>query len=175
MTPKVISEVFRNLQEQLLKKTVLKRMRVTKKRMQALLKNERFRAKLGEVLEGRKVACEEILILCQDIMEELSPKTPKEGWLSYIYFYVRKGLFPECCQAIPNPEYESAAIFYLEVLHHLFLYEKKWQPFERTRDFVFPDNVGDSHYTEEYDRFRKCFREQYVYELMRIWKGDHAF
>lgn len=175
MTPKVISEVFRNLQEQLLKKTVLKRMRLTKKRMQALLKNEIFRARLGEVLEGRKVACEDILILCQDIMEELSPKTPKEGWLSYIYFYVRKGLFPECCQAIPNPEYESAAIFYLEVLHHLFLYEKKWQPFERTRDFVFPDNVGDSHYTEEYDRFRKCFREQYVYELMRIGKEIMPF
>ena len=91
MTPKVISEVFRNLQEQLLKKTVLKLMRLTKKRMQALLKNEIFRASLGEVLEGRKVACEDILILCQDIMEELSPKTPKEGWLSYIYFYVRKG------------------------------------------------------------------------------------
>ncbi|MFR3030264.1 MAG: hypothetical protein ACLTNO_02630 [Blautia sp.] len=175
MTPKVVSEIFRDLQEQLLQRPVLKKMKVTKKRMQKLLKKEQFRRKLGEVLEGRQIMCQEVLSLCGEIMGELSVDTPKEGWLHYIYIYVRKGLFPECCQTQLMPEYESAAIFYLEVLHHLFLYEKKWQPFERTRDFQFPENVGDSHYTEEYERFRSCFREQYVYELMRIGKEIMPF
>lgn len=175
MTPKVISEVFRNLQERLLQKSLLKKMKLTKKKMQTLLKNETFRAEFGQVLEGRQISCEEVLTLCSGIMAELSPNVPEAGWLDYIYFYVRKGLFPECCQSVPNPEYEQAALFYLEVLHSLLLFEKKWQPFERTRDFEFPENVGDSHYSEEYDRFLKCFREQYVYELMRIGKEIMPF
>ena len=85
MTPKVVSEIFRDLQEQLLQRPVLKKMKVTKKRMQKLLKKEQFRRKLGEVLEGRQIMCQEVLSLCGEIMGELSVDTPKEGWLHYIY------------------------------------------------------------------------------------------
>lgn len=175
MTPKMVNEVFRSLQEKLMQKSVLRKMKLTKKKMQSLLKNVSFRNQLGSVLEGRQVSCEEVLSLCEEIMRELSPVAPESGWLQYIYCYVRKGLFPESCQSEENLEFEKASIFYLEVLHNLFLWEKKWQSFERTRDFDFPENVGDSHYTEEYARFLSCFREQYVYELMRIGREIMPF
>lgn len=175
MAPKAVSEVLKELQENLMQKAVLRRMKLTKKKVQSLLRNASFRSKLALIIEKRQINCEEVLDMCQEVMQELSPKTPESGWLKYIYFYVRKGLFPECCQSEVGPEYEKATLFYLEVLHNLFLKEKKWQPFERTRDFEFPENVGDSHYTEEYSRFLRCFREQYVYELMRIGKEIMPF
>ncbi len=175
MTPKVANEVFRSLQEALMQKSVLRRIKLTKKKMQSLLRGDSFRTGLGTVLEGGQIVCEEVLELCKESMAELSSETPKEGWLAYIYAYVRQGLYPESCCAEKKPEFEKAALFYLEVLHRLFLWEKKWQPFERTRDFEFPENEGDSHYTEEYDRFLRCFREQYVYELMRIGKEIMPF
>ena len=175
MTPKGIADVYRVLQEQLLQKSVLKKMKLTKKRMLELLKGSGFQQRLGPALAEKLINCGKTLELCQGIMEELSGSTPESGWLPYIYSYVRKGLFPGSCPDILLPEYEPAVLFYLEVLHTLLPFEKKWQPFERTRDFEFPDNTGDSYYTDEYDRFLTCFREQHVYEMMRIGREIMPF
>ena len=84
MTPKMVNEVFRSLQEKLMQKSVLRKMKLTKKKMQSLLKNVSFRNQLGSVLEGRQVSCEEVLSLCEEIMRELSPVAPESGWLQYI-------------------------------------------------------------------------------------------
>ena len=105
MTPKGIADVYRVLQEQLLQKSVLKKMKLTKKRMLELLKGSGFQQRLGPALAEKLINCGKTLELCQGIMEELSGSTPESGWLPYIYSYVRKGLFPGSCPDILLPEY----------------------------------------------------------------------
>ena len=83
----------------------------------------------------------------------------------------------ECKNNNFTPYYEKAIFLYLEVLRVFLNYEKDTKPFERTRDFQFAteEEISESHYAEEYRRFRKCIKNQYFYELMRIGKEIMPF
>ncbi len=172
MQKKAIQEIYRNLNEKLTDRRFLRKMNTTKKAMQFLLKHEDWKAHIKFVIQSNDISCKDVLSVCSGTMGYLAAKKPPQGWLEYIYSYIRKGLFHDSVSIKIEPIYERAVLFYLEVLGVFFFYEKNATPFQRTRDFDFAkeEEIAHSHYAQEYRRFRSCIKNQYFYELMRIGK-----
>ena len=170
MQKKTIQQIYRNLNESLTDRRFLKKMSATKKAIQFLLKQQDWRAHIKFVIQSNDITCKNVLSVCLSTMKYLSPKEPPQGWLEYTYNYIRKGLFHDSVNIKIESMYERAVLFYLEVLRVFFFYEKNITPFQRTRDFQFAteEEIAESHYAQEYRRFRSCIKNQYFYELMRI-------
>lgn len=177
MQKKSIQDIYHNLIDRLTDRRFLRKMRVTKKSMLILLKQDDWKTNIKFVIQHNEITCENVLTVCLKTMDFMCPEKLQQNWLEYIYQYIRKGLFQESVKMTINPYYEKAIFFYLEVLRVFFDYEKETQPFERTRDFQFAteEEIAGSHYAEEYRRFRKCIKNQYFYELMRIGKEIMPF
>ena len=177
MQKKSIQDIYHNLTDRLTDRRFLRKMRTTKKSMLILLKQDDWKTNIKFVIQHNEITCENVLTVCLKTIDFMCPEKLQQNWLEYIYQYIRKGLFQESVKMIINPYYEKAIFFYLEVLRVFFDYEKETKPFERTRDFQFAteEEIAGSHYAEEYRRFRKCIKNQYFYELMRIGKEIMPF
>ena len=177
MQKKSIQDLYHNLIDCLTDRRFLRKMRATKKSMLLLLKQDDWKANIKFVIQQEEITCENVLSVCLKTMEIFCQEKLQQNWLEYIYQYIRKGLFQESVKITISPYYEKAIFFYLEVLRVFLNYEKDTKPFERTRDFQFAteEEISESHYAEEYRRFRKCIKNQYFYELMRIGKEIMPF
>jgi nicotinic acid mononucleotide adenylyltransferase len=119
-------------------------------------------------IEGR-VRCADILEICRGPMANIAHE-PVGGWLSYAYQYATALLYPDE-EFLESSDYaQPAARFFLEVLQFVLDEERKVIPHERFMDFDFlqPAEYEKFESREEYRRFLKIFRSEYIYELMRI-------
>ena len=117
-----------------------------------------------------RLSCTQILQLCAPVMDRLSPQPPKEGWGSFCYQYICRTMFPQNGFAPDAQPYEAGARFYLTVLQVLLDHERAALPFDPMMDFQFLSEEEYSSYDmgREYRRFLWCWREEFVYELMRL-------
>ena len=62
------------------------------------------------------------------------------------------------------------ALFFLTVLQVMLDRERRAVPFDPLKDFQFlsSEEMGEYECGEEYRRFLAAFREEYVYEMMRL-------
>lgn len=168
MPKKIIQGLYKTLSEHLTDRRFLRKARLTKKAVQQILKEEDWRQKISIIIQEPELECKSILNICAPTMQKLSGEDI--DWLPYIYLYIRKGLFPASVNFQEKKQCESAILFYLEVLRVFLLYEKKNTDFDKIRDidFATDEEIINSHYVDEFHRFRRCFDSQYIYELMRI-------
>ena len=95
---------------------------------------------------------------------------PEQGWCRCCYDLLRARMFP---RIIPEPDISTCREeirLFLVVLQTLFDYERSTLPFDPAWDFRFltPEEYEACDRADEYRRFLSAFREEYVYELMRI-------
>lgn len=129
---------------------------------------------LSELLPLRaRLTGAQVLELCSCVLYKLSPR-PEEGWLPFCYAYIRNKMFPEGNFAPNFEKYINGAEFFLTVFQILLDYERKVLPFDPKVDFAFLEEYEyeECDHAKEYRRFLRCFREEYVYELMRL--GDEV-
>lgn len=116
-----------------------------------------------------RVTCETVLTACLPAMDTLS-ETPPSGWLAYCHKYVQHLMYSDAPCFQPEEEYIKGAQFYLAVLQTLLDNERADMPFDPLMEFKFLDDdmalTFDSG--EMYLRFYAAYREEYVYELMRL-------
>lgn len=119
-------------------------------------------------LKGR-VRCTEVLALCEAPMAVIS-ETPEKGWLSFIYDFACAVLYPEAEKTARFEPYHAAAHFYLTVLQFFLDQERKVVAPERFGDFelLAPEEYERFESRNEYARFLKAWREDYVYEVFRL-------
>ncbi len=130
---------------------------------------------LGEGLDGlfppsRRISCGEIAALCAPLLGE----EPEQGWCAFCYDFVRARMFPQGNFAPDAARYERGALAYLVILQTLLERERRALPFDPAYDFAFlPQEEYEScDHAQEYRRFLDAFREEFVYELMRL--GDEV-
>ncbi len=116
-----------------------------------------------------RLECGQILDLCAPILPKLSP-APPDGWLAFCYRYIRDILFPEGGFAPDKEEYEDGARFYLTVLQIMLDQERQALPFDPLMDLELlpPEVYQGCDSAAEYGRFLERYRQEYVYELMRL-------
>ena len=118
-------------------------------------------------IRGR-ISCADALAAFRPLLDQVAPE-PAEGWLPYAYQVARALLYPA-----PDPGHTSAqwdgALCFLQLLQVLVAAERACLPFDFWLDFEFctEEELSHSGVAEEYRRFCRRFREEYIYEMLRL-------
>lgn len=117
-----------------------------------------------------RLRCTQVLDLCTPVLSQLCPDAPEEGWLRFSYQYICSLMFPENGFAPKTGRYAQGARIYLTILQILLDYERAALPFDPMLDFQF---LSEEEYSrcgnaKEYRRLMNAWREEYLYELMRL-------
>ena len=117
-----------------------------------------------------RLSCAHILQLCAPLLDKLCPEGPEKGWGPFTYQYVCRLMFPENGFAPEADRCGVGAEFYLVVLQVLLDRERAALPFDPMLDFQFltPEEYKGCDKAGEYRRFLAAWREEFIYELMRL-------
>lgn len=171
MTRKAVSRLYRILEQNLTEKSFLKRLKISKKSMLAMLSENNWKQRALQLEEGTNT-CMDVLEQAKETMEGLSPN-PKEGWLPYIYNDIMTELFPESYDKDKDyAAYSAGKLFYLETLRTVFSYERQKNGFSPLLDMeiLSQEEIKNCSAKEEYLSFTDYCSKHYVLEFMRIGK-----
>ena len=116
----------------------------------------------------RRISCAAALAAFRPLLDRVAPE-PAEGWLPYAYQAARSLLYPAA-----DPGHTAAqrdgALCLLQFLQVLFDAERTCLPFDFWLDFDFctEEELRRSGVAEEYRLFRRRFRAEYIYEMLRL-------
>ena len=118
-------------------------------------------------IRGR-ISCAGALEVFRPLLDQVAPEPP-EGWLAYSYQAARALLFPAADGEHTSAQWDGALCF-LQFLQVLLDAERAAVPFDFWLDFDFctEEELFHSAAAEEYRRFRRRFREEYIYEMLRL-------
>ena len=118
-------------------------------------------------IRGR-ISCAGALEVFRPLLDQVAPEPP-EGWLAYSYQAARALLFPAADGEHTSAQWDGALCF-LQFLQVLLDAERAAVPFDFWLDFDFctEEELLHSAAAEEYRRFRRRFREEYIYEMLRL-------
>ncbi len=110
---------------------------------------------------------------CAAVAEACAPmlgEAPEKGWCAFCYDFLRARMFPQIPFGDGTERFEHGALVFLCVLQTLLDHEHHTLFFDPRYDFNFlqPDEFRSCDCADEYQRFLDHFREEYVYELMRL-------
>lgn len=164
-----INLVYKELINNLTEKKFLRSIRFSKKKMMELIYGENWREKIGVIIEQEIVSCKDVLKICETTLNSLSDE-PENGWLEYIYDNILNQLFSEEVLDKTIPSCEAGRIFYLEVLRTFLRYERKNVEFDKSihMEILTAEEIDKAETADEYNHFKKLFKENYIYEFMRI-------
>ena len=135
-----------------------------------LLKNSQWEEGLARLLPIRqRLTCAQVLELCRPILDAIAPEPP-DGWLSFCYRYIREIMYPGSGFASDAAPFSGGARFYLTVLQVLLDQERQELPADPLVDFRFlsEEEYAGCDSAKSYRRFLAAWREEYLYELMRL-------
>ncbi len=117
-----------------------------------------------------RLSCAGILELCAPILEKICPEPPEKGWGPFCYQYISSIMFPNGGFAPEADRCGGGALFYLTVLQILLDQERAALPFDPMLDFEFltEEEYETCDKAREYRRFLTAWREEFLYELMRL-------
>lgn len=114
---------------------------------------------------------------CGAVAEACAPllgDAPERGWCAFCYDFIRARMYPNGGFAPDAALYERGALTYLTILQVLLDRERQALPFDPMYDYAFlpPEEYESCDHAEEYGRFLSAFRDEFIYELMRL--GDEV-
>ena len=122
-----------------------------------------------------RLSCAQALTVFRPLLDTLAPE-PDERGLSYAYQAASSLLYPQDDRTHTAAQWDGALCF-LQFLRELFDLERESLPFDPWLDFAFctEEELVDSGVAEEYRQFLRRFREEYVYELLRLGREVTPF
>ena len=117
-----------------------------------------------------RISPSRVLEICAPAMEQLCAQPPEKGWGRFCYQFICQRMFPDGNFAPEADRCGNAAMLYLTVFQILLDYERLSMPFDPLQDFQFltPQEYEGCDCAEEYRKFLKAWREEFIYELMRL-------
>ena len=137
----------------------------------ALLKEPAWLEGLTALLPIRqRLCCTQVLELCAPILERLGEDAPQEGWPLFCYRYICHLMFPQNGFAPQAEQFADRANLYLTILQVLLDHERAALPFDPALDFqlLTEEEYASCDSAKEYRRLMHAWREEYLYELMRL-------
>ena len=116
----------------------------------------------------QRLTCSSVLTVIQPLLERIAPE-PASGWLPWSYQVASTLLFPQE-EMQYHPGHWDGALCYLRVLQQLLDEERTQLPFSPRYDIAFctEQELSGSKSAEEYRQFLQQFRDEFVYELLRL-------
>ncbi len=115
-----------------------------------------------------RLSCAQALEVFLPLLDKIA-LAPPEGWLKYAYQTAVSILYPQD-DLNHAPAQRDAAICFLQFLRTLFDAERNALPFDPWLDFAFctEEELKTCTLADDYRQFLRRFREEYVYELLRL-------
>ena len=166
-------KLIRSLSSQIAEELVRRKLPScpNKKAAQALLRNMDFTQAMSALLPLReRISPTVVLEMCTPVLDKLCPEAPQAGWGKFCYQFICGKMFPDGPFAPEKDRCGQAAMFYLTVLQVLLDYERTVLPFDPLMDFRFltPEQAETCDCAGEYRRFLSAWKNEFVYELMRL-------
>ncbi len=122
-----------------------------------------------------RISCARALEAFRPVLDAAAPEPP-EGWALCAYQTAVSLLFPQEDPA-HTPKQRDGALCFLQFLQVLFDREREDLPFDFWLDFAFctEEELKASALAEEYRQFLRRWREEYVYELLRLGREVTPF
>ena len=122
-----------------------------------------------------RISCENALEAFRPALDDLAPE-PEEGWALCAYRTAVSLLYPQAAPA-DTPKQRDGALCFLQFLRTLFDAERAALPFDFWLDFAFctEEELKGSAVAEDYRLFLRRWREEYVYELLRLGREVTPF
>jgi hypothetical protein len=154
----------------------LRRLGISQTEARRLLRQVDWEEALRPLLPIReRLSCAQILELARPMLDAAA-QAPEEGWLSYTYHVAVTLLFPSADRAHTSRQWDAALCF-LRVLQVLLDEERRALPFDPLCDFAFctEEELKNSLVAAEYRQFLQRFRDEHVYELLRLGREVTPF
>ncbi|MEY8387216.1 cytidyltransferase-related domain protein [Oscillospiraceae bacterium 38-13] len=135
-----------------------------------------WRTLLAPLLPIRaRLSCAQALEAFRPVLDAIAPE-PQEGWGLCAYRTAASLLYPQP-DAAPIPAQRDGALRFLQFLRTLLDAERAALPFDFWLDFAFcsEEELKASSLAEEYRQFLRRWREEYVYELLRLGREVTPF
>ncbi|WP_295763001.1 cytidyltransferase-related domain protein [uncultured Oscillibacter sp.] len=142
----------------------------------ALFSGLDWRGTLAPLLPIReRLTCAQALEPFRPLLDAIAPE-PEEGWALYAYRVACSLLYPQEDPA-HSPAQRDGALCFLQFLRTLFDAERQALPFDPWLDFAFctEGEQAASAVAEDYRLFLRRWREEYVYELLRLGREVTPF
>lgn len=172
MNNELSAKMYQEIRDSLLSSRIVKRHHFNQERLEYLLRDAGLEARLRAMVAAGDFTCAGTLGVCKGLMGELSGTRQPEDWLTYVYNYALSKSFPDAVQVQLQPELERPAVVYLEFLRVVSEYQKHGGDgtFQSAYPFE-PLTLAEEESLEspeEYRRFRVSFRNDYIYEMMKL-------
>ena len=172
----IARETATQLTQAFSEKSFLRTLNIRQTEMRRFLRQVDWNAVLHQLFPlTERLSCARVLELCRPMLDAMAPE-PAEGWGLYAYQAACAGMFSRADEA-HTPEQQDGARSYLRVLQVLLDAERQQLPFDPMLDFAFctEDELSGSMVEGEYRRFVACFRQEYIYEMLRLGREVTPF
>ena len=150
-------------------KTFSRKLAMVHAELTGILSGQDWDALLSPLLPiTRRLNCQQVLEAFRPMLDTMAQE-PDEGWLNYAYQRAVFQLYPQADQAHTAAQRDGALCF-LQFLQILLDEEREVLPFDPWLDFAFctEAELAGSSLADEYRQFLRRFRDEYVYELLRL-------
>ncbi len=171
-----MEQLYLDMKSAFQEEAFLRKLASPKDGVAALFETVDWPALLAPLLPIQKrLSCKEALAAFRPVLERVALE-PEEGWALYAYRVALTLLFPQEDPARP-PRQRDGALCALQFLRTLLDAERAAVPFDFWLDFAFctEEELEASNLAEEYRQFLRRWREEYVYELLRLGREVTSF
>lgn len=165
-------KILNKIEKSLLKKEFLKKHELSAELLSRYLTKKELLTEISLMVEEQDYTCKRILNLCLSIMLEISKGKEPDDWLNYIYQLTLSKSFPNTVEIDLEEDLNKASYIYLEFLRVFSKYQNFSDDgsFQSKYPFEFLNKVEESNLEDdtEYKKFRHSFRNDYVYEMMKL-------
>lgn len=165
-------EINQKISRKLLNPKFLKTNDIPKALIENFLSSLPYSENLRTMIECKDFTCTRTLLICEYVMSKLcKDKLPMET-LNYLYNYTLNKSFPAAVTINLDVALAPACEIYLTVLRIVCIIQRDhndstWQSTYAMR-FLLQEEIDDLENDDEYLRFMKAFKNDYIYEMMKL-------
>lgn len=168
----MVEKIMRSIEKELLSRMFIKKHAISREHVWLYLSTASFRGKLEQMVDQQKYSALDVFDLLSGMIEKYPVRKKPENWMNYFYQYALRFSFKEAVTEEFSSECDALAEIYLRVLSVISKVQMddddgSWQskyPLKLLTD----EEVSQLEDSSEYERFKKAFHDEYVYEMMKI-------
>lgn len=165
----MVRDFLKKTQQTLIDKKTLRYLGISKKTMNRLLDDLNWRSTVALIAESRDFSANNVLLGMKPFMAFWSEE-PECGWLRFICEETRSVMYPENFHMEIFDRQKKAKFFFMENYRALLKYEVEtggFSPVDHIK-LLDRDDVRKCTAFKEYERFKKFWHDNYIFEFMRI-------